>query len=373
MKMLTTAAALAAVLVSAGTAMAAPAQPGNPSTVPPANAHRGQYASNANLRTARRHVERAIDRLQHDAEDYGGHREKAIDDLGVARQFLDQALDYQRSRGVSGRPVQGPGAALPIGNPGASLPNQPIDTPDTTNVNQNGSGNGFERGQGASNQNLREERRQVEAAIDALNRDASDYGGFKARAIDKLQAARSELEAALNFVHRPGVQNGGSGGRVSDANLQYVSEHVQTAISRLEQDRHDYAGHRVAAINDLQQANGFINSALSYDASHKNGSTGSSVLPGTQMPGTGATLPIGNPRPGPIVGKPVNQPGGVGGKIGQGASNESILDARRNLESALDALNRDAHDYGGYRVKAIDALQAARSELFQALNVRKNP
>ena len=97
MKMLTTAAALAAVLVSAGAAMAVPV-PGAKPTAPPTNTHRGQYASNADLRTARRHIELAIDRLQHDVEDYGGHREKAVEDLGKAIHQLEKALEYSKEK-----------------------------------------------------------------------------------------------------------------------------------------------------------------------------------------------------------------------------------------------------------------------------------
>jgi hypothetical protein len=236
-----------------------------------------------------------------------------------------------------------------------------VDQADTTTNGNNGNNgntgntnvrnNEFERGQGASDANLREERRHVEAAIDALSRDSWDYGGYKERAMDRLQAARAELDAALDFVHNKGVRNGGSGQHVSDANLQYVSEHIQTAIARLEQDRKDYGGHRVAAINDLQNARGFINSAMAYDKAHGDRSSPMPNAPITAPNGLPAGLPTMVPAP-------------------QGASHQSLVDARRHIETSIDALNRDAHDYGGYRVKAIDALQAARSQLLQALNFR---
>ena len=357
MKILTTAAALAAVLVSAGTAMAVPR-----TTVPPNTpTQRNQTASNENIREARRHIERAIDRLQRDANDYGGHREAAIDDLGVARQFLDQGLDFRRTHGsrtavpntavpngsMSGRPV-------PVTNTPEGERTEDGQANDAGERNENGQGNGnFERGQRASNDNLQFERTQVESAIDALNRDRDDYGGFKERAIDKLQAARSELEAALDFVNRPGVQRGGSGQRVSDANLRFVDEHVQAAIGRLEADRADYGGHRVAAISDLQNAENFIKQALAFDASHPDM---------TRNTSTAAGVPVSTMGGVPRTTVPT---------ISQGASNDSLADARKHVETAIDALNRDAHDYGGFRVKAIDALQAAREQLLQALNFRK--
>jgi len=397
MKMLTIAATFAAVLVSAGTANAVPAGvPGTPGATPPSAAHRNQRTNDQNLKTSRREIERAIDTLSRDANDYGGHREAAMDDLGVARQFLEQALafdkSHQRGNGNGGVPSTVPGGhprrtPIPIDNPGnpgnpGGTP-IPIDNPNgsgNTNVDADGNsgndqgndqgmddnGNGRPIGQGGSNESLTDVRRHVENAIDALNRDGFDYGGFKVRAIDKLQAARSELDAALAFVHRPGVQNGGSGQHVSDANLRFVDEHVRTAIARLEQDRNDFGGHRVAAINDLQQARSFISSALSFDNrnNRNNGANGTSIVPSTVNTG------IVNPR---VV---VPSTGGVlsSGSVGANGrvtNDQTLADARQHLETAIDALKRDAHDYNGFRVKAMDSLEAARTQILQAMNFRR--
>ena len=227
MKMLTTAATIAAVLVSAGTAMAVPV-PRTSATVPPASTHRGQNASNQDLRVARRHIETAIDELARDATDYGGHREAAMDDLGLARQYLDQALDFRQSHGrASGTPRPGTPRSVPSVRPVTSAPVPSTmdreQSDETSSVDNGAAGNRAEdannmvRGQRASNESLQDVRQHVEVAIDTLERDAHDYGGFKERALDRLQAARSELAAAVAFVHRPGVRNGGSGQRVSDA------------------------------------------------------------------------------------------------------------------------------------------------------------
>jgi hypothetical protein len=40
---------------------------------------------------------------------------------------------------------------------------------------------------------------------------------------------------------------------------------------------------------------------------------------------------------------------------------------RRRLETLIDQLQRDEHDYGGHRVAAIDAMQQARGQLDEAL------
>jgi len=51
----------------------------------------------------------------------------------------------------------------------------------------------------------------------------------------------------------------------------------------------------------------------------------------------------------------------------QGMSNRNLLYVRRRLEAMIDQLQRDRHDYGGHRVAAINALQAARNEILAAI------
>ena len=45
------------------------------------------------------------------------------------------------------------------------------------------------------------------------------------------------------------------GEKGSNHNLKRVSRALERQIDNLEKDQHDYAGHRVAAINALKQAN----------------------------------------------------------------------------------------------------------------------
>jgi hypothetical protein len=52
---------------------------------------------------------------------------------------------------------------------------------------------------------------------------------------------------------------------------------------------------------------------------------------------------------------------------GEGASARNLQHVRRKLEGLIDQLQHDQRDYGGYRVKAIAALQQARADLDQAL------
>lgn len=52
------------------------------------------------------------------------------------------------------------------------------------------------------------------------------------------------------------------------------------------------------------------------------------------------------------------------GEIG---SARNIKHVRAALEQLIDQLQRDQHDFGGYRVRAIAAMQQARADLDQAL------
>lgn len=56
--------------------------------------------------------------------------------------------------------------------------------------------------------------------------------------------------------------------RGSDANLRASRRRLEVVIDQLQRDRHDYDGHRVKAIEDLQMARGEIDAALQWDNHH---------------------------------------------------------------------------------------------------------
>lgn len=96
-----TSGALAASLIVAGNAQAQTVTPGTgvrvpgqmlPAQRPPGG--RGERGSARNVRFELRHLEKAIDALQRDRHDFGGHREAAIDLLQRARTELNAALQY---------------------------------------------------------------------------------------------------------------------------------------------------------------------------------------------------------------------------------------------------------------------------------------
>jgi hypothetical protein len=274
--------------------------------------------SDQNLRYSRAYIERAYDMLSHDQNGYDGHRVAAMSDLSQARADLTEALHYDRN------PED---ASIPAGpSPGDSAVAD------------------FTRSQHASTENLEFTRTYIEHAVDMLQRDAHDYGGFRAKAVAALQAARAQLDAAVAYreSHRPGNGPGVVG---SDDNLRYSRLYLNRAVSMLQHDMHDYAGHRAAAVNDIQAAQSDLTAALRYDSNH-----GDATIPTRAMAGD-AALEAYFVR-------------------GQFGSNQNIDYVRQYVERAIDMLSRDAHDYGGNRVKAINALQSARQQLLLAIKSR---
>ena len=52
---------------------------------------------------------------------------------------------------------------------------------------------------------------------------------------------------------------------------------------------------------------------------------------------------------------------------GESGSATNLLEVRRTLEHLIDQLHHDNHDHGGWRMKAIEHMQAARDDIVQAL------
>ena len=129
----------------------------------------------------------------------------------------------------------------------------------------------------------------------------------------------------------------------SDSNISYVSRYVERAADALQNDRHDYHGHRVAALADIARARADIASAIAYDNSHEH------------LASTAAATAM------------VNAADEAAFERSQEGSDRNLNYVRTYLERALDMLRRDRADYGGYRVKAIHDLEAARDQIGTAL------
>ncbi len=57
----------------------------------------------------------------------------------------------------------------------------------------------YVRGDNGSDQSLRVARRRLETLIDQMQRDRRDYDGHRVKAVEDLQMARGEIDAALQY------------------------------------------------------------------------------------------------------------------------------------------------------------------------------
>ncbi|HEV7178807.1 MAG TPA: hypothetical protein VGN11_02985 [Candidatus Baltobacteraceae bacterium] len=137
----------------------------------------------------------------------------------------------------------------------------------------------------ASNHDLARVHRRLDGAIDQLSHDQRDYGGRRVDALGDLQRARTEIVAGEQYAIGAGHDNpacfnangrtGGSdanwgrrGQGGSNGNLLSVRRWVERMIDQLQRDQRDYGGHRVAALNDLQQARTQLLAAEAYARGH---------------------------------------------------------------------------------------------------------
>jgi len=135
----------------------------------------------------------------------------------------------------------------------------------------------------------------------------------------------------------------------SDRNLWSVHGHLDAASDQLSHDRHDYGGHRVNAIGDLQQARADLVAAEAYDRAH---------------------FDNGEARCAPYAALGADPDRAGTGMRGQPGSNRNIQVVRRAVNRMIAQLGRDRRDYGGHRVAAIAALQSASNELLAAIRYR---
>jgi hypothetical protein len=175
-----------------------------------------------------------------------------------------------------------------------------------------------------------------------LQQDAHDFGGYRVKAIGALSAARDQLTDALQYFSAHG--NGGSMGGGSDDNLRYSRLYLNREVDMLQHDAHDYHGHRAAAVMDIQHAQADLTSALAHDMDRDR----DTVLPAHAAPGD-EDLEAYYLRH-------------------QFSSDQNISYVSRYVERTIDMLQKDQHDYAGFRAKAVEELVAARQQLSLALS-----
>ena len=146
----------------------------------PADA-RTDCASNRNLAQVHRRLDGAIDQLQHDRRDYGGHRIDAINDLQNARVQLVAAEQWAANDDRENRACM-----RAYGASGGSDANWGL------------------RGQEGSNRDVWAVRAWVERMIDQLQRDQRDYDGHRVAAVNAMEAARAQLVDAEQYAKSQG-------------------------------------------------------------------------------------------------------------------------------------------------------------------------
>ncbi len=125
-------------------------------------------------------------------------------------------------------------------------------------------------------------------------------------------------------------------GPQSDNSLRWARSRVERDLDMLQRDRHDFNGHRVQAVEDLQDARNQLILGLSYDNNHdrwQSSPNAAAVNPANQARGSDANLSY----------------------------------VRYDVEHVIDVLQRDDGDYGGHRVDAIARLQQGREQIVDAL------
>ena len=136
-----------------------------------------QCFSNQSVSQVHHRLDGAIDQLQHDDRDYGGHRAAAVDELAKARQQFLAAEQF-----AVHHDGDNPACFDAFGADGGSDVAWGL------------------RGQGSSNGDMWHVRAWVDGLVAQLNRDNSDYGGHKGNAIADLQAARTQMFAAERYA-----------------------------------------------------------------------------------------------------------------------------------------------------------------------------
>lgn len=133
-------------------------------------------------------------------------------------------------------------------------------------------------------------------------------------------------------------------GCASDYGLLRSSFRITAVLRQLNQDPHDYGGHRVAAINALNTASAELAAAEKYatDVEHRD--------PACFQPSAGA------------------RPGGhaFNGTANRPPNPHAIEFAQRRVGGIIRGLAQDSDDYGGHKANALAALKSAFDDLLAA-------
>jgi hypothetical protein len=135
-----------------------------------------------------------------------------------------------------------------------------------------------------SNHNLSAVDRRLAGVIANLNHDQSDYGGHKATAITALENARGQIREAAHIAIRNDNENpacfrtwngtgapdfaGDRGQYGSDRNIAGDVHWIGSLLAQLGNDDRDYAGHKAAAMRQMEVAQNELRAADHFARTH---------------------------------------------------------------------------------------------------------
>jgi hypothetical protein len=107
-------------------------------------------------------------------------------------------------------------------------------------------------------------RADLQAARAQLRNATTDKGGHRNRALEHIDAALSEVAAGIRFDRRHDDENAAP----DQPRMQEALDKLQSARSNLEAATDDKGGHRVKALDHVNKAIDEVKKGIEYDRTH---------------------------------------------------------------------------------------------------------
>jgi len=136
--------------------------------------------------------------------------------------------------------------------------------------------------------------------------------------------------------------------------LAHAAHEIKAVIESLEKAKHDFGGHREAAIKDCKAAEKQLREGHEFDLKHDQEGKEKSSVKAEKAEKTEKSVTKSDPET-------------KDGKHHEMSEHARIEHAITVLENAIDHLQKAPHDFGGHRVDAVKDCQAAMKQLREAL------
>ena len=110
-------------------------------------------------------------------------------------------------------------------------------------------------------------RADLHAARAQLRNATSDKGGHRKRALENVEAALSQVAAGIRFDRRH-EEEGAFAPAPDQPHMQAALDKLQSARSNLEAATDDKGGHRVKALEHVNKAIDQVKKGIEYDRTH---------------------------------------------------------------------------------------------------------